>query len=170
MSAAWFLDVDGVIAPFWKGGAFADWVRSPHREYELWLSPTQAGVIQGILERTGTELVWVSTWAHHAATYIEDVLGWPTHRFAPLPHPDIKGADADPETGRWWKLDAVERLLAELQPGRFVWSDDDLTVHGAAVRRRLTRLEAVGLLQSPKPHVGLTRTLLREAEEHLARG
>ena len=169
MAPVWFLDVDGVISPFGKGGAFKDWVRSPHPEYELWLSPTQADLIRGILEGTGTELVWVTTWAHHAAAYIEDVLGWPTHRFAPLPHSDIKGADRDPTTGRWWKLDAVERFLQELQPSRFVWSDDDLAYHGATVRLSLTGFGPVGLLQSPMPHVGLTRTLLREAEEHLAR-
>jgi len=166
----WFLDVDGVIAPFGKGGAFTDWVRSPHPEYELWLSPTQADLIRRTLERTGTELVWVTTWAHDASTYIEDVFGWRTHRFAPLPHPDIKGADLDPATGRWWKLDAVQRFLEELQPDRFVWSDDDLDQHRSAVRQALTGLGSSGLLQSPRPNVGLTRTLLREAEEHLSAG
>ena len=166
----WFLDVDGVIAPFGKGGAFTDWVRSPHPEYELWLSPTQAGLIRGTLERTATELVWMTTWAHHAATYIEDVLGWPTHRFAPLPHPDIKGADRDPATGRWWKLDAVERFLDELQPDRFVWSDDDLSRHRPEVLQALSRHDASGLLQAPRPYVGLSERWLREAEDHLAGG
>ena len=163
----WFLDVDGVIAPFGKGGAFTDWVRSPHPEYELWLSPTQADLIRGILERTGTELVWVTTWAHDAAAYIEDVLSWPTHRFAPLPHPEIKGADLDPATRRWWKLDAVERFIEELRPDRFVWSDDDLDRHRFVARQALSGLGSTALLQSPTPHVGLTRTLLQQAEEHL---
>ena len=162
--------MDGAIALCsGRGGAFTDWVRSPHLEYELWLSPTQAGVIQGILERTGTELVWVSTWAHNAATYIEDVLGWSTHRFALLPHPDITGADTDPETGRWWKLDVVERLQAERQPGRFVWSDDDLTPRRCGPSNGGWAL-ACGLLQAADQQVGLTRDLLRETEEHLARG
>lgn len=166
----WFLDVDGVIAPYGKGGAYRDWVRSPHPEYELWLSPTQADLIRGIVERTGTELVWVTTWAHEAATSIEEVLGWPTHRFAPLPQADIKGADRDPATGRWWKLDAVEWFLQELQPARFVWSDDDLPRHRSTVTKVLASVEASGLLQAPKPHVGLSRRWLREAEEHLAGG
>jgi len=158
------------MAPFGRGGAFTDWVRSPHPRYELWLSPTQAGLIRGIVDRTGTDLIWVTTWAEHAAEYIEALLDWPIHRFAPLPQPDIKGADLDPATGRWWKLDAVTCFLDELQPDRFVWSDDDLSRHGFAVREALTGLGGIGLLQSPKPHVGLTRTLLKEAEEHLSGG
>ena len=170
MTRVWFMDVDGVMSPFGKGGAFTDWVRSPHEIYKLCLSPTQAGLIQGILERTGTELVWVTTWAHHAATYVEDVLSWPAHRFAPLPHPGIKGADVDPASGRWWKLDAVERFLGELQPDRFVWSDDDLSLHRPEVLRALSRGEASGLLQAPRPHVGLSERGLREAEDHLAGG
>lgn len=164
----WFMDVDGVLSPFGKGGAFRDWVRSPHPQYELWLSPSQAQLIRGILQRTDTELVWVTTWAHEAAACIEQVLGWPTHRFAPRPHPDAKGADIDPATGRWWKLDAVQRLLEELQPARFVWSDDDLPSHRGAVTRTLATVDTTGLLQAPKAHVGLSRRWLREAEDHLA--
>ena len=166
----WFMDVDGVMSPFGKGGAFRDWVRSPHPEYELWLSPTQAELIQGVLEGTDTELVWVTTWAHEAAVYIEEVLGWPTHRYAPLPHADAKGADKDPTTGRWWKLDAVEHHLQALQPTRFVWSDDDLPRYRATVTEVLATVNSAGLLQAPKPHVGLSRRWLREAEEHLAGG
>ncbi len=166
----WFMDVDGVLSPFGKGGAFRDWVRSPHDVYELWLSPTQAGLIRGVLERTGTELVWVTTWAHHAAEYVEGFLGWPAHRFAALPHPDSKGADVDPSTGRWWKLDAVERFLDDLQPDRFVWSDDDLSRHRLQVLQALSRHDASGLLQAPKPHVGLSERWLREAEDHLTGG
>jgi len=170
VTSVWFMDVDGVLSPFGKGGAFRDWVRSPHEVYDLWLSPTQTDLIRGILDRTGTELVWVTTWAHEAAEYVEGFLGWPAHRFAPLPHPEAKGADVDPETGRWWKLDAVERFLDELQPDRFVWSDDDLPRHGRAVLRALSRFDASRLLQAPKPHVGLSARWLREAEAHLTGG
>lgn len=168
MTRLWFMDVDGVMAPYGRSGAFRDWVRSPHQVYELWLSPTQADVIREVLERTGTELVWVTTWAQDAAEYVEGVLGWPTHRFAPLPHPDTKGADVDPETGRWWKLDAVERFLVELQPERFVWSDDDLPKHRPGVLRALSRFDASSLLQAPKPTIGLSEKWLREAEYFLA--
>lgn len=170
VTRVWFMDVDGVMSPFGRSGAFRDWVRSPHEVYELWLSPTQAGSIRSILERTGTELVWVTTWADNAATYVEGFLGWPTHRFAPLPHPGSRGADVDPATGRWWKLDAVERFLVELQPERFVWSDDDLPKHRPEVLRALSRFEASGLLQSPKPTIGLSPRWLREAEDHLLDG
>ena len=163
----WFMDVDGVMAPFGKGGAFTDWVRSAHEQYELWLSPTQAGLIQDILRRTGTELVWVTTWADDVAEYVERFLGWPAHRFAPLPHPDVAGADTGP-SGRWWKLEAVEGLLEEMQPDRFVWSDDDHPEHRAAVTRTLSQIGASGLVQAPKPTVGLSRRWLREAEQHLA--
>lgn len=167
MRTVWFMDVDGVMSPFGKGGAFKDWVRSPHDQYELWLSPTQAELISGILERTGTELIWVTTWAHHAAEYVERFLGWPTHRFAALPAPDIKGGDHGP-SGRWWKLDAVEAFLQELEPDRFVWSDDDHPQHHTTVTTALAAFNADGLIQAPKPTVGLSRRWLREAEEHLA--
>jgi hypothetical protein len=162
----WFMDVDGVIAPFGKGGAFRDWVRSPHPVYELWLSAKQAALIRRILLETDTQLIWVTTWADQVATYIEDVLGWPHHRFAPLPHPDLKGGDCGP-TGRWWKLDAVEHVLDELRPSRFVWSDDDHPRHRSSVTQALQRHDAVPLLQAPSSYVGLSQRWLREAREHL---
>jgi hypothetical protein len=166
MSRLWFMDIDGVMAPFGKGGAYRDWIRSPHDRYELWLSPAQAGRIRNILVETRTELIWVSTWAHEAAEYIERVLGWSKHRFAALPHPDIKGGDRGP-SGRWWKLEAVEAFLAELEPDRFVWSDDDHARHRTAVARSLARFDASPLIQCPKPHVGLSERWLREAHDHL---
>jgi hypothetical protein len=160
------MDVDGVMAPFGKGGAYRDWVQSPHDRYELWLSPTQANWIRDILDEAGAELIWVSTWAHEAAEYIERFLGWPAHRFAELPHPDIKGGDRGP-SGRWWKLEAVESFLDELQPDRFVWSDDDHARHRADVTASLARFDATPLIQCPKPYVGLSERWLREAREHL---
>ena len=165
--AVWFMDVDGVISPFGKGGAFTDWIRSPHDEYDLWLSPIQVGLIGDILERTGTELIWVTTWADEVAEHVEEVLGWSQHRWVPLPTPDIKGGDRGP-SGRWWKLDAVEDLLEELQPDRFVWSDDDHPQHHAAVARTVARFGEKALIQAPKPTVGLSRRWLRDAEEHLS--
>jgi hypothetical protein len=166
MRSIWFMDVDGVMAPFGKGGAFRDWIRSPHERYELWLSPTQAAMIRDILTETGTELIWVTTWADQTAEYVERFLGWPTHRFAPLPRPDVTGGALGP-TGRWWKLDAVERFLDELQPERIVWSDDDLDQHRVIVDRSLAAYRAHPLLQSPKPYIGLSERWLQEAREHL---
>ena len=133
--AVWFMDVDGVISPFGKSGAFNDWIQSPHDEYDLWLSPIQVGLIGDILTRTGAELIWVTTWADEVAEHVEEVLGWSQPRWVPLPTPAIKGGDRGP-SGRWWKLDAVEDLLEELQPDRFVWSDDDHPQHHAAIARR----------------------------------
>ncbi len=130
------------------------------------MSPTQAGLIRDILRRADAELVWVTTWAGEVAEYVERVLGWPTHRFAPLPHPDVAGADTGP-SGRWWKLDAVEGFLQELQPARFVWSDDDHPAHRSAVAQVMSRIDATGLIQAPRPTVGLSRRWLREAEQHL---
>jgi hypothetical protein len=166
MRSIWFMDVDGVMAPFSRGGAFRDWVRSPHERYQLWLSPTQAASIREVLTATGTDLIWVTTWAEHAAEYVERFLGWPTHRFAPLPLPGLKGGDPGP-TGRWWKLDAVEHFLHEQRPERMVWSDDDLDRHRSSVVGSLATYRARPLLQSPNPHIGLTERAIREAREHL---
>ena len=169
MATAWFLDVDGVLSPFGRGGAFTDWVQVPHERYELWLSPTQSGLIRGILERTGAELIWVTTWAEDVAEYVEPALGWPTHRFAPRPHAEVSGEERS-SSGLWWKLEAVAGLLEELQPDRFVWSDDDHPLYEADVHRVLGGFDALGLVQAPRPHVGLSRGWLREAEEHLSGG
>jgi hypothetical protein len=98
---------------------------------------------------------------------VERLLGWPTHRLAPLPRPDIKGGDLGP-TGRWWKLDAVEGFFDEFQPELTVWSDDDLDRHRASVTRALATYRVRPLLQSPKPYIGLCERWLREAHEHLA--
>jgi hypothetical protein len=166
MRKVWFMDVDGVMAPFSKGGAFRDWRRSPHPVYELWLSPTQAETIRAVLDETGTELIWVTTWADEVAEYVESFLGWPNHRFAPLPHPDVAGGDHGP-SGRWWKLDAVEGFLTELEPERCVWSDDDHHRHHRAVQTCLAGFETSVLVQRPKSYVGLSERLLREAFEHL---
>ncbi len=164
----WFMDVDGVMAPFSHGGSFGDWERSEHPRYELWLSATQAERIQTILSETGTELIWVSTWAHDAAEYVESFLGWPTYEYAPLPHARASGGGLGP-SGRWWKLEAVEGFLAARRPARFVWSDDDHPWHREAVRSSLTGFEAQGLLQVPDPMVGLTEKELDHAHEHLSR-
>jgi hypothetical protein len=167
VTTLWFMDVDGVMAPFGKGGAYRDWVRSPHDIYELWLSPTQGRLILEILEETDTELIWVTTWAEHVATYVEDVLGWPRHRFAPLPHADIKGGDVGP-TGRWWKLEAVDQFVEQLRPARFVWSDDDHPRHRGSVARAVAEMDAQALLQAPTSYIGLSQRWLREARDHLA--
>jgi hypothetical protein len=163
----WFMDVDGVMAPFRKGGAFKDWVHSPHPQYELWLSPTQAASIRSILEDTGTELIWVTTWADQVAEYVEGVLGWPNHRYAGLPSPSLKGGDPGP-SGRWWKLEAVEAFIEELQPDRIVWSDDDHGLHTRAVADALRPYGVTPLIQAPKSWIGLSERWLREAREHLA--
>ena len=162
----WFMDVDGVMAPFNRGGAFSDWQQSPHDLYDLWLSPTQTEIIRAVLDEARTELIWVTTWAEEVAEYVEDFLGWPRHRFAPLPDPDLAGADKGP-SGRWWKLDAVAEFVDDLQPERFVWSDDDHRIHERAVTRWLQEIDSTPLIQSPKPLVGLSERWLREAFEHL---
>jgi hypothetical protein len=144
----WFMDVDGVMAPFGKGGAFKDWVRSPHERFELWLSPIQAAAIRRVLEETETDLIWVTTWAHEAAEHVEGFLGWPNHRFAPRPQGEVFG-DTTGSNGRWWKLDAVERFLTELQPARYVWSDDDHPAHRADVSAALRQLPGLPLVQAP---------------------
>ncbi len=163
----WFMDVDGVLSPYGRSDAYDDWIRSPHERYVLWLSPTQAAAIQEVLESTGTELVWVSTWAEEAGASIDDVLGWPRHRYAPLPTPGTRGSSRGP-SGRWWKLEAVERLLAERQPSRFVWSDDDHPHHRRDVEDALRSYDAHGLLQAPEPTVGLTPQDIAAAHDHLA--
>jgi hypothetical protein len=163
----WFMDVDGVMAPFGKGGAFKDWVRSPHERFELWLSPIQAAAIRRVLEETETELIWVTTWAHEAAEHVEGFLGWPNHRFAPRPQGEVFG-DTTGSNGRWWKLDAVERFLTELQPARYVWSDDDHPAHRADVSAALRQLPGLPLVQAPNPYVGLSERWIREAREHLS--
>ena len=161
------MDVDGVLSPFGRGEAYDDWFRPPHEPYVLWLSPTQTAAIHGVLASTGAELIWVSTWAEQAPRAIDDALGWPRHDFAPLPSPDARGSSRGP-SGRWWKLEAVERLLAERRPARFVWSDDDHPRHRADVEAALDRFDACGLLQAPEPTIGLTPEAIRAARDHLA--
>lgn len=165
--ALWLMDVDGVLSPFGRSEAYDDWRRSPHERYALWLSPSQTSAIHEVLETTGTELVWVSTWAEKAPRAIDDVLGWPRHRYVPLPSPDARGSSRGP-SGRWWKLEAVERLFAEQRPARFVWSDDDHPHHRSDVEAALERFDACGLLQAPEPTVGLTPQAIHAARAHLA--
>lgn len=121
------LDVDGPLNP-WAAeptqrpaGYTTHRFRPPGWEHadqplRVRLNPHHGPLLLGLAKATGWELVWATTWQHHANHMISPVVGFPD-----LPVIDFAG---HPGTLREWKYPAVLDYAA----GRsLVWFDDDFT-------------------------------------------
>jgi len=166
-----FLDVDGVLNAFrfdMEHASFGDFTdheitiddqRGFGRKFDVCLSRTMGERIAS-LEAT---IVWVTTWEHHADTYIAPLCGLPSG-LGVLTSP----GDVDTWHGTW-KLDAVRRAVSE-DPRPFVWVDDDLDAFGSgsdSARRWAADLPIENLLLSPDPRAGLTHVHLEAIEAFL---
>jgi hypothetical protein len=155
-----FLDVDGVLNPFLfdvEYASFDDFIdhaitiddhRGAGRRFDVCLSRTMGERVASL----DADIVWVTTWEHHADTYIAPLCGLPTG-LEVLTSPD----DLDTWHGTW-KLDAVQRAVAD-DPRPFVWVDDDLDIFGwgpDSARRWAADLPFETLLLAPDPRAGLT--------------
>jgi hypothetical protein len=67
------------------------------------------------------------------------------------------------DRGGWWKLAAVEAVVAAEPARQIIWTDDELRFHLRAARAVVGHTRH--LLLSPSPTIGLTPRLLRELTE-----
>ncbi len=148
------LDVDGVLNPGTRPGP--EWERyrcsGENGSFNLWLNPDHGPALFDLAKKTGAELVWATTWEHHANREIAPILGLPE-----LPVIEVtKGGELD-DPMVCWKSPAVAEYVA----GRpFVWFDDDLT---KADRRWLEAQPTVGAFRLI--HIGYRSGL---NDKHLA--
>lgn len=181
------LDVDGVLNAVSRRGdpsVWPDWrsgsVRNSLGTYPILFSPSVCAAVRRWHEDGLAEVRWLTTWRGEANGELRRLLDLPELpvvggeepapvRTAPRPartHAEAAGADARSAlTGRWWKFDLVLQVLDD-EPGRpLVWVDDDLA--GVPDVQQWVQTHSTCLLLAPRPHLGLTPTLLQTAEQWL---
>ncbi|MFI6502087.1 HAD domain-containing protein [Nonomuraea typhae] len=153
------VDIDGVLNPF--GRPSADFRRYrcvlDGEVYMVHLNPRHGTWLLELAVRAGAELVWATTWEHHANAWISPRLGLPRLPVIRVPHQEAG------EAGEMFKTPHV----AEYVKGRpFVWFDDLLF---AGDERYLRDHPEVGdfLLVQVAPDRGLTRRHVDLAAEWL---
>lgn len=112
------LDVDGVLNPWHKQGprwlsvkAVCDGATFP-----VVLNPEHGPMLLQLAAETGAELVWATTWEHHANREIGPLIG--------LPELPVIEVNSGPDAPR---VHPKTPPVAEYVKGRpFVWFDDDL--------------------------------------------
>ena len=180
------LDVDGVLNAVTRtpdAHVWTDWVtgtaRANGRSWPITFSPTPVARLAAWHRDGAVELRWLTTWGFAANEGLHELLGLPALEVAGVPdgpgsaselaEASLAGSTAaapDALTGRWWKLDAVRRLLAA-EPGRpTVWVDDELRGAGNAFA---AWAGSVGIVTvGPDPATGLTTHDLDRIEAFLA--
>lgn len=153
------LDVDGVLNPWYKPGPHwqVHQAVSGSGSYRVVLNPDHGAMLLQFAAETGAELVWATTWEHHANREIGPRIG--------LPELPVIEVDAGPDVpGVHPKTPPV----AEYVKGRpFVWFDDDLERSDSEY---LKAHEGVGefLIVHIGPRKGLTEKHLEMAAAWLA--
>lgn len=183
------LDVDGVlnaVAAWGRSGAWSDWrtgvARDDGRDFPITWSPSVVAAVRSWQELA--EVQWLTTWGHDANTSLRHLLGLPelavaatyadadvapsgsTDEDGPA-HAAVAPAAPDRLTGRWWKFDAVRRLVRADPSRPVVWLDDDLA--GQSDVRAWMHAHTACLLVAPEPRSGLTPGQLDSVAEFLQR-
>lgn len=159
------LDVDGVLNPDRRPSE--EWQKHrcmvDGRGYNLWLNPSQGKQLLALVDRVGCDLVWATSWEHHANQSIAPILGLPE---LPVIHVDQDSQWRNrPPLGVMWKTPKI----AQYVDGRpFVWLDDDFLSRDEAF---LAAAEGVGefLLIDVEAKQGLTDGHLEQAAAWLAK-
>lgn len=152
------------------------------RAWPIWYSPTVTATIAGWHAAGLADIRWLTTWQQDAAGELTDLLELPTFPvegvfdFEQASRPVRSREQLDTDgfrshgafTGastvsahvvRWWKFDAVLRLLIEDPARPVVWIDDELANHGEA--QRWLHEHATSFPVAPYPAVGLSRPVLQ---------
>ncbi|MER6162116.1 hypothetical protein ABT147_42615 [Streptomyces sp. NPDC001868] len=118
----------------------------------VWLNPDHGRQLLALAKLF--ELMWATTWAGEANTYIAPVLGLPELPVVEWPETRASGADSDPSgtvgAGVFWK---TPRLVEHAAGRPFAWVDDEI---GAADRDFVARHHRNSvLLHRVDPRLGL---------------
>lgn len=143
-----FLDVDGVLNPdskprFLKPLGFKRyriWDDSGYDRYTVWLNKSHGDWLKSLTDVV--DIVWATTWNHHANRAIAGRIGLP----------QLPVALARPRGhGRTW--DKTEGILEYAKGRSFIWVDDVMT--GDDIRNLKIGTDAKFDLIRPTPYHGL---------------
>ncbi|MFI7706643.1 HAD domain-containing protein [Nonomuraea sp. NPDC049480] len=153
------LDVDGVLNPM--GRPTPDYRRYrctiAGEVYTVHLNPRHGRRLLELAEATGAELVWATTWEHHANDWIAPRIGLPSLPVIPV------STDVLSERGEMFKTPHVA-AYAGRRP--FVWFDDQVWAEDEEYLRVHQGLDDF-LLVHVDPTRGLTSHHLGMAHEWL---
>ncbi len=171
------LDVDGVINALGRGdrSAWKDWtsgaVNVRGEDYEVVYSPTVVATIRRWHESGLADVRWLADWGEAANDELRRLTGLPA-----LPVIDNKldiqsdmpalNQDQNEWPYTWWKLKAVQALVAAEPHRPVVWLDDELRDYPRLITELRTRYKVHAL--GPNRHLGLSPRQLREIEQFLS--
>ena len=150
-------DVDGVLIPFpATNGAIPDtheehWAQFPGKDepVRIWLNPEHGPKLTALVERTGVEPAWCTTWRDAADKQIGLRLGLPTWPTVALPTPPT---DSSHQAGHIWKHPHVAKHAGG---DPLVWVDDDFAELDHVWAQERAASGRPTLLIEPDPHIGL---------------
>ncbi len=169
----WLLDIDGVVNAASRSLPTHAWPRDVWRQIEAedaeglsWpIKAAQPVVdfIRDVHHRGRAEIRWHTTWQRDAVD-LGRRLGLP--EFGVAAAPEFAELDKYLDRGRWWKLPAARRVLAD--EGRaLLWTDDDAdTDLRGEERAQLARLGRL-LIVCPDRRTGLCKRHLRRIDAFL---
>lgn len=117
----------------------------------MWLNPAHGAQLTALMERTGVQLAWATTWEHQANTMVGPAIGLPS----------LPVVEFGPSTSGW-KFRAVGRFAAR-RP--LAWLDDDFDLYPRERDEFLARREEPTELVRVDPHTGFTADHLAQVEE-----
>ncbi|WP_113704512.1 HAD domain-containing protein [Nonomuraea lactucae] len=153
------IDVDGVLNPFGRPEpGFRRYRCTLGREvYTVHLNPRHGARLLELALATGAELVWATTWEHHANEWIAPRIGLPPLPVVPM------GPVQESELGEMFKTPHVAEYV-ESRP--FVWFDDQVAREDEEYLRERQGLDRF-LLIPVDPVNGLTSAHLAMARDWL---
>lgn len=153
----WFLDIDGVLAPFDRRQPDLEAIRLGGWQGTVLISPSVITRIRALHDAGLVEVQWLTSWEDEAAMVLAPALGLGKYRVHAEP------TDVPVDARLYWK----EKVVRDHAAGRarFVWTDDEMTYYGSQVSVVADHPEA--LVIAPDSHVGLTHEHLDLIEAYL---
>lgn len=151
-------DIDGVLIPFPAADGqipathAVDWAQFTGKDepVRIWLNPAHGEQLISLVETTGAEPAWCSTWREDSAPQIGARLGLPAWPSVQLPTPPT---DSGHQDGHLWKHPHV---IEHARDAALIWIDDDFTAADHAWAGERAAAGNPTLLIEPDPYIGLT--------------
>lgn len=152
-----YWDVDGNINALSKGSPrqntqwFGNWNLEKVEGFPILWSAELIEEIKVLDSREDVANIWLTTWEHLAPKSLAPVIGvghdWPVLAATDeLAHQDINN---------WWKFALIQEHIAETNPDKIIWLDDDLQYVRDAVEWSTSQNNLLAI--SPNPNFGLRK-------------